>query len=333
MKKIFTILAAVLITASLWAQSPKKMSYQAVIRNSSNGLVKNTQVGMQISILQGSPGGTLVYIETQTPTTNANGLVSIEIGEGTGFDTITWANGPYYIKIETAVAAPLTTYTITGTSQLLTVPYALYADKAGNGFSGNFNDLINLPVNLDIDRTNDVIITGNQTIAGNKTFTGTVAADSLVLTKKTSKYAFNTYTMIPHPSSIPDITISHSEYLSYISSSTTGVRYVMIGFDLPSQILGVPQKIKSVTINYQCESANVSITALFLRKSNKGTMSYMANPTVNLTSTTAAGYTFSPSGAAQIFTDKRVYLDIGITFNATGVTDRLRIFEVIVETY
>ncbi|MBP7103287.1 MAG: hypothetical protein KBA86_08555, partial [Bacteroidales bacterium] len=59
------------------------MSYQAVIRNSSNALVTNTQVGMQISILQGSASGTAVYVETQKPTTNANGLVSIEIGGGT----------------------------------------------------------------------------------------------------------------------------------------------------------------------------------------------------------------------------------------------------------
>ena len=61
MKKIYTILLTVLLTASLFAQSPQKMSYQAVIRNSSNALVTNTQVGMQISILQGSASGTVVY--------------------------------------------------------------------------------------------------------------------------------------------------------------------------------------------------------------------------------------------------------------------------------
>ena len=133
MKKVFTFLAAVLLTAPVWAQSPEKMSYQAVIRNSSEALVTNTTVGMQISILQGSATGTAVYVETQTPTTNANGLVSIEIGAGTvvsgTFASIDWANGPYFIKTETDPTGG-TTYTITGTSQLLSVPYALHAKTA-----------------------------------------------------------------------------------------------------------------------------------------------------------------------------------------------------------
>jgi hypothetical protein len=138
MRKLFTFLApiaiGILLTASVFAQTPEKMSYQAVIRDASDNLITDTQVGMQISILQGSASGTAVYVETQEPTTNANGLVSIEIGTGTvesgDFMTIDWANGTYFIKTETAVEAPLTTYTITGTSQLLSVPYALHAKTA-----------------------------------------------------------------------------------------------------------------------------------------------------------------------------------------------------------
>jgi hypothetical protein len=133
MKRIITICAAILMIASVYAQSPEKMSYQAVIRNSSNALVTNTNVGMQISILQGSASGTAVYTETQTPTTNGNGLVSLEIGTGTvlsgNFSTINWANGLYFIKIETDPTGG-TSYTITGTSQLLSVPYALHAKTA-----------------------------------------------------------------------------------------------------------------------------------------------------------------------------------------------------------
>ena len=79
MKKLCTILAALLMTASVFlpqqanAQSPEKMSYQAVIRNSSDQLVTNQPVGVQISILQGSVSGSAVYVETQTPITNTNG--------------------------------------------------------------------------------------------------------------------------------------------------------------------------------------------------------------------------------------------------------------------
>ncbi len=139
MKKVFTFLAAVLLTTSVFAQSPEKMSYQAVIRNSSNDLVNNQAVGMKISILQGSASGTAVYVETQTPTTNANGLVSIEIGGGTvvsgNFAGIDWANGSYFIKTETDPTGG-TSYTITGTSQLLSVPFALYAKASGSSLAG-----------------------------------------------------------------------------------------------------------------------------------------------------------------------------------------------------
>ena len=144
MRKLYTILTFVFLTASLFAQSPQKMSYQAVIRNISNQLVPNHAVGMRISILQGSVTGTPVYVETQTPKTNANGLATIELGGGAGFDAINWANSTYFIKTETD---PLggTDYTITGISQLLSVPYAFFASKVGNGFSGSYNDLTNKP--------------------------------------------------------------------------------------------------------------------------------------------------------------------------------------------
>jgi len=135
MKKVCTVIATVLVTAGVFAQLPEKMSYQAVIRNGNDQLVANTMVGMQISILQGATDKTTVYKETQTPTTNTNGLVTIEIGAGTvesgDFSTIDWADGPYYIKTETDPDGG-STYTITGTSQLLSVPFALHAKTVEN---------------------------------------------------------------------------------------------------------------------------------------------------------------------------------------------------------
>jgi hypothetical protein len=138
MKKLFTILLAILFSGVVNAQSPELMSYQAVIRNSSNTLIANTQVSMQISILQGSASGTPIYVETQSPSTNGNGLVSIQIGSGTlvsgNFSAINWANGPYFIKTETDPDGSNggIAYTITGTSQFMSVPYALYAKAAGS---------------------------------------------------------------------------------------------------------------------------------------------------------------------------------------------------------
>jgi len=93
MKRLFTLLIAVVLTGSVFAQSPQKMSYQAVIRDNLDHLVTNHVVGIQITILQGSPTGKVVYTEIQTPSTNANGLISIEIGGGAGFSSINWANG------------------------------------------------------------------------------------------------------------------------------------------------------------------------------------------------------------------------------------------------
>jgi hypothetical protein len=133
MKNFFTLLAALVITASTFAQAPEKMSYQAVLRDSGDALVTNQAVGMQISILQTTATGTAVYVETQTPTTNVNGLVTLEIGTGSvvsgDFTTIDWSADSYFIKTETDPTGG-TSYTITGTSQLLSVPYALHAKTA-----------------------------------------------------------------------------------------------------------------------------------------------------------------------------------------------------------
>ena len=141
MKRIITIAAALLMTASVWAQAPEKMSYQAVVRDASNSLVTTQTVGMKISILQYVNFGAAVYVETQTPTSNANGLVSLEIGGGSAtvitgtFNTIDWSDGPYFIKTETDPTGGAT-YTITGTNQLMSVPYALYAKTSGSSTPG-----------------------------------------------------------------------------------------------------------------------------------------------------------------------------------------------------
>lgn len=135
MKKL--VLLLILMQSGITiAQAPQKMSYQAVIRNSGGALVVNQAVGMKISVLQGSTSGTAVFAETHTPTTNANGLVSLEIGTGSPVNGtlagVNWANGPYYIQSEIDLMGG-TNYTLTGAYQLLSVPYALFSEKSGNG--------------------------------------------------------------------------------------------------------------------------------------------------------------------------------------------------------
>jgi trimeric autotransporter adhesin len=133
-----------LASIHVWGQAPGRMTYQAVIRNASGGLISNAQVGVQVSILQGSSSGSAVFSEIHLPTTNSNGLATLEIGSVTPLN-IDWANGPYFIKVETDPTGGAN-YTISGTSELVSVPYALHALSSEDAFSGDYNDLINTPV-------------------------------------------------------------------------------------------------------------------------------------------------------------------------------------------
>jgi formylglycine-generating enzyme required for sulfatase activity len=138
MKNLLTLILFHCLALTAFAQSPQKFSYQSVIRNAGNQLVANQSVGIKISILQGSSIGSAVYAETHNPLTNANGLATLEIGGGTvlsgNFANINWANGPYFVKTETDLNGG-SNYTITNTTQLLSVPYALYANNTSSSVS------------------------------------------------------------------------------------------------------------------------------------------------------------------------------------------------------
>ncbi|MBU3928864.1 MAG: hypothetical protein KKB74_13750, partial [Bacteroidetes bacterium] len=137
--KIFSALIGVmLLTLNVPAQAPEKMSYQFVVRNNNGLLVTNSTVSVRISILQSTPNGMAVYAEKHLTTTSINGLANLEIGGGAPingtFSAIDWAHGPYFLKTETDPAGG-SNYSITGTSQMLSVPYALYA-KTAESISG-----------------------------------------------------------------------------------------------------------------------------------------------------------------------------------------------------
>ncbi|MBR6063014.1 MAG: hypothetical protein IKP54_02470 [Bacteroidales bacterium] len=136
MKKFtFLMILMLLAVCSMMAQAPEKFTYQAVVRNANNQLMTNTLVGVRVSIMQGSSTGSVVYSETQMLSTNANGLMTLNIGDGNivygNFSTINWGNGPFFLKSEIDVSGG-SNYTISSTQQLLSVPYALYSSKAGN---------------------------------------------------------------------------------------------------------------------------------------------------------------------------------------------------------
>jgi trimeric autotransporter adhesin len=132
MKKSAIILVLTLLTLGNLAQASQGITHPAVIRNTANEPVINSTIGIKVSIIQGSAEGTVAYSEIHTPLSNANGLISFEIGYGTvvsgSFANIDWANGPYFLKTE-ADPDGGTNYTISGTSQILSVPYALFAKQ------------------------------------------------------------------------------------------------------------------------------------------------------------------------------------------------------------
>ncbi|MEI6575397.1 MAG: hypothetical protein WCO63_04390 [Bacteroidota bacterium] len=131
------------LSISAFAQAPHFMSYQAVVRNASNNLVSNANVGVKVSILQGTATGAVVFAETHTVMTNGNGLATLAIGNGTNVSgsiaTISWTAGPFFIKTETDPAGG-TNYGVVSTTQLMSVPYSLYAETSGSSTPGPKGD-------------------------------------------------------------------------------------------------------------------------------------------------------------------------------------------------
>jgi len=129
----FTLLS--FISTSGFAQFPDLISYQTIIRNSNNELVANTSIGVLISILSGSEANVLWYQEEHTVKTNINGLAYIIIGKGSihngTMSGIDWSKGPFYIKSETDPQGG-NNYTLVVVSQMLSVPYAIFAKSAEN---------------------------------------------------------------------------------------------------------------------------------------------------------------------------------------------------------
>ena len=149
LNKIILILILILLTHSLLiAQAPQKMSFQAVMRNANNELISKKSIGIRISILQGTSNGIVVYTESQNVVSDFNGLISLQIGTGLvsfgTFSDIDWANGPYFIKTEADPTGGYD-YSIIGSTELLSVPYAMFALNADvNDFLGSCYDWIDL---------------------------------------------------------------------------------------------------------------------------------------------------------------------------------------------
>ena len=166
-----SFLFILLCITSLSAQVPQKFNYQAVVRNSDGTIMATQNIGVQATIIKDSPGGTVVYTESHTISTNSLGLINLEIGGGTtgdDFTAVDWGNGDHFLKIEVDPAGGIS-YTDMGTTQLLSVPYALYSENSepqalildGNVLTISDGNTVTLP---SVGTSNWTIGTGDTTL-------------------------------------------------------------------------------------------------------------------------------------------------------------------------
>jgi hypothetical protein len=172
MKKILLLIITFVLAININAQSPESFKYQSIVRDGSGNALINQSVGIQIRILKSSSTGTEVYNETHSVTTNAFGLVNLAIGTGTVvngvFADVSWAFDNYFIEVSIDPTGG-TSYSITGTSQLLSVPYALHAKSAqwnnasnGNGIQYFPADFSNIAINDNPSIFSKLLVSINQ---------------------------------------------------------------------------------------------------------------------------------------------------------------------------
>ncbi len=132
MRTLLYLFTFIFSSAGVIAQAPQAFSYQAIVTTESGEVIQEQAVGVQVDILDGDINGPVIYRETHGVTTNMNGIYTLNIGEGsTGqgdFSAIDWGSGSKYLSISQDVSGG-SSFQFVGASQLLSVPYAIYADQ------------------------------------------------------------------------------------------------------------------------------------------------------------------------------------------------------------
>jgi hypothetical protein len=235
MKKLLLLLVMAFSVASL-AQVPQGVSYQAIALNSSGYPVGNTLIGVRLSILDNSVTGTVIYTETHTTTTNDRGLYNLVIGQGTPvsglFPSIDWGTNYKFLKVELDIAGG-TNYVLAGTTQLWSVPYALYAEKAN---SVNVEDIVG-----EIDNVSDA----SAFITDNKAY-------YLYPTQGNPDWIEQTLSGVPikiiSSSSSVGVMTSTNAYVAVIDNNTSNVVWHSIALSgTPLKMVGSNQSIAVLT--------------------------------------------------------------------------------------
>ncbi len=146
--KRYLLICSIALAMNVTAQSPEGINYQAVVRDLTGVIITNAPIGLKLALVQTSTTGPVVYEETFSPFSNDFGLVNVVFGQGTvisgTFANVDWSAGPYFIEVAADVTGG-TAYSVLGTQQLMSVPYALFTKSAETFISGDYNNLINQP--------------------------------------------------------------------------------------------------------------------------------------------------------------------------------------------
>ena len=318
MKKILFSLLFLLTTTVALAQAPQRMSYQSVIRDGNNVVVASSTVGVKISLLQGTANGSVVYAETHSKATNANGLLSLEIGDGialTGtFAGIDWANGPYLIKTETDPTGGVN-YSIPGIAALNSVPYALFSangtpgpqgERGATGLAGaNGTDGID-GVAGSVGPQGPIGLTGPAGAAG----VGGVTTAGTNITLSGSGTVASPYLVSANiPAAAAGTLTGNSLNATVTSSSLTSVG-TLVNLTVTNPILGsITGSSGSTTGNAATVTTNANLTGLITSVGN----------TTAIASQTGTGSTFVMNTSPTLITPALGTPVSGIATNLTGL--------------
>ncbi|MEC7478691.1 MAG: hypothetical protein VYE52_02345 [Bacteroidota bacterium] len=162
MKKLIFFLF-ITLSLNVFSQSPSNFTYQSVARDGSGKLLSNKEISFRISVLKNSESGQVVFEEEHSVTTNINGLATLIVGKGSGNDDlgdIDWGDGSYFLKVEIDPEGGFN-FIAEDTTQLLSVPYALYSSSSGSSLIITGQDYLSISNNEitvnQIDLSDDVV--------------------------------------------------------------------------------------------------------------------------------------------------------------------------------
>ena len=270
MRKLFTVIAAMLLSVATFAQAPQGFSYQAVVRDAQNAIVANQTVEVTVTILQGAAfeSAKAVFSEKHSAKTNANGLFTITIGSvnTSDFAKINWGKGSCFLKTESAYGE--------STTQLMSVPYALYAANAGTVDNATIEQFVS---NIDFTTYNLVNKTSLAQYAKSADVTNTVnnalasytttqkLKDTLAVYTKTADLAdvatsgdYNDLTNKPTIPTVPTNVSAFTNDAAYVTLTQLQEQIAALQNQLTQLQNSIPTKLGdldhtadlSVTVNY-----------------------------------------------------------------------------------